>query len=572
MDDALFETEYDVVIVGTGIVESIVAGALARAGQKVLHLDTNDYYGSNFASLNFDQFNAWMDAPMDAKAPFASTFHCTRLHEARADGFAPRSNAFSLDIQPKVLLSSSPLVDVLVHSGVGRYLDFMAMHETCMFTPQPPHPPVWQVPCSKTDVFKSRLSVLEKRHLMKFLQFVADYGDGDATTLNERDLAVGRALKRPQNKRNQKDALGALDTASDFVAMLRDHFKLSPTLQNVVLHAVLLLTTAPSAPLPPTPSLDRLYGFLSSIGRFAPSPFLTPLYGISEVAQAFCRLSAVYGGIYYLRAPLAGVLTSEKLVTGLTTSTPEKKTWKGRHFVLNAMYASSFGVAPHTTTRLLRGLFLLPGTRPRTVLVVPPKMLLEHPYAMHVISLDSTTAVCPAEYTLVHVSTLTNEATTTAAMVHLVQHVVASSFPESPPVWEAIFTLPVYAPSSSSTRPHNVHVCDVHTSVALESVLESAVDEAKAIFEAICPGAEFLPKSASAEQAEMEAAAENDETAQLLQAATNLLHIDDDVGVASTPVVGTPEVETPAVAATLVVETPALVEAPVPAPTASYDL
>ncbi|KDO24855.1 hypothetical protein SPRG_09687 [Saprolegnia parasitica CBS 223.65] len=545
MEDALFETEYDVVIVGTGIVESIVAGALARAGQKVLHLDTNDYYGSNFASLNFDQFNVWMDAPIDDDAPFASTFRCTRLHDARADGFAPRSNAFSLDIQPKVLLSSSPLVDVLVHSGVGRYLDFMAMHETCMFTPQPPHPPVWPVPCSKTDVFKSRLSVLEKRHLMKFLQFVADYGnsegDDDATTLNERDLAVGRALKRPQNKRDQKNALGALDSATDF---------------NVVLHAVLLLTTAPTAPLSPTQSLDRLYGFLSSIGRFAPSPFLTPLYGISEVAQAFCRLSAVYGGIYYLRAPLNGIVTTpETVATALTTSTREKKTWKGRHFVLNAMYASSYGVTPHSTTKLLRGIFLLPGTRPRTVLIVPPKTVLQHPFAMHIISLDGTTAVCPAEHTLVHVSTIV-DAMPNEAMVHLLQHVLASSFPDAPPVWETVFTLPVYAappppPSSSSeasaqttTSPRNVHVCGVQTSpMALESVLESAVDEAKAIFEAICPGAEFLPKSASAEQAEMEAATENDETAQLLQAATNLLHMndDDDKVVASTPeVVGNP--------------------------------
>mmetsp|Transcript_5603 Transcript_5603/g.6501 ORF Transcript_5603/g.6501 Transcript_5603/m.6501 type:complete len:815 (+) Transcript_5603:30-2474(+) len=37
--------EYDVVICGTGLVQSIVASALARAGKSILHCDGNDYYG-----------------------------------------------------------------------------------------------------------------------------------------------------------------------------------------------------------------------------------------------------------------------------------------------------------------------------------------------------------------------------------------------------------------------------------------------------------------------------------------------------------------------------------------------
>ncbi|KAF0725562.1 hypothetical protein AaE_009692, partial [Aphanomyces astaci] len=61
-DDIVYTTEYDVIVVGTGIVESIVAASLARAGQKVLHLDTNEYYGSDFASLPLHQFEEWMTA------------------------------------------------------------------------------------------------------------------------------------------------------------------------------------------------------------------------------------------------------------------------------------------------------------------------------------------------------------------------------------------------------------------------------------------------------------------------------------------------------------------------------
>ena len=37
---------YDVLIIGTGLSECILAAALARSGQKVLHIDQNKHYGS----------------------------------------------------------------------------------------------------------------------------------------------------------------------------------------------------------------------------------------------------------------------------------------------------------------------------------------------------------------------------------------------------------------------------------------------------------------------------------------------------------------------------------------------
>ena len=45
MEDWLDETTYDVIVVGTGLTESIAAAALARTGRKVLHLDALPFYG-----------------------------------------------------------------------------------------------------------------------------------------------------------------------------------------------------------------------------------------------------------------------------------------------------------------------------------------------------------------------------------------------------------------------------------------------------------------------------------------------------------------------------------------------
>lgn len=42
----LTTTEYDIVIAGTGLCESVLAAALSIAGASVLHLDPNPFYGS----------------------------------------------------------------------------------------------------------------------------------------------------------------------------------------------------------------------------------------------------------------------------------------------------------------------------------------------------------------------------------------------------------------------------------------------------------------------------------------------------------------------------------------------
>ncbi|KAK7085434.1 hypothetical protein SK128_008584 [Halocaridina rubra] len=55
-------TEYDVIVVGTGFVECIVAAASARVGKKVLHIDKNDYYGGQWASFSLQGMEEWIEA------------------------------------------------------------------------------------------------------------------------------------------------------------------------------------------------------------------------------------------------------------------------------------------------------------------------------------------------------------------------------------------------------------------------------------------------------------------------------------------------------------------------------
>lgn len=47
----------DAIILGTGVTECVLSALLSVDGKKVLHMDRNDYYGGECASLNLTQVN-----------------------------------------------------------------------------------------------------------------------------------------------------------------------------------------------------------------------------------------------------------------------------------------------------------------------------------------------------------------------------------------------------------------------------------------------------------------------------------------------------------------------------------
>lgn len=51
----LWLTFLQVIVLGTGLTECVLSGLLSVEGKKVLHMDRNDYYGGDSASLNLTQ-------------------------------------------------------------------------------------------------------------------------------------------------------------------------------------------------------------------------------------------------------------------------------------------------------------------------------------------------------------------------------------------------------------------------------------------------------------------------------------------------------------------------------------
>ncbi len=58
-EEGLKRDGYDVILVGTGLVQSILASALTRAGRSVLHCDGNDFYGEKDAVFSLGSLMDW---------------------------------------------------------------------------------------------------------------------------------------------------------------------------------------------------------------------------------------------------------------------------------------------------------------------------------------------------------------------------------------------------------------------------------------------------------------------------------------------------------------------------------
>merc|ERR1719261_1385746 len=125
-------TSFDVVIHGTGLTESLVAAAAARAGKTVLHLDGNSFYGARDATFNlrdlaeFLQPAAVNSAPSAVAPPPPSSSPAIRLEatplKPRRVSFlttaAPaaalaHAHRYNIDLSPRLLLSAGSMVETL---------------------------------------------------------------------------------------------------------------------------------------------------------------------------------------------------------------------------------------------------------------------------------------------------------------------------------------------------------------------------------------------------------------------------------------------------------------------------
>ncbi|KAJ3793587.1 FAD/NAD-P-binding domain-containing protein [Lentinula aff. detonsa] len=279
------EAIFDVIVIGTGLTESIIAAAFAKAGFKVAHLDENVYYGGDEASLSFEEYINWATHAKDS-----TQFSSISLSSSDA---LPNSRQYSISLSPSVIPAAGPLISSLVASGVSRYGGFRLVEQVAVYS----NHEVKTVPGSKEDIFKDKtISLLDKRRLMRFLVFASGDEDFEARTELE-----GAKADMP------------------FVEFLKTTFSLDQEMAETIAYALSHCVSPSDKALS---ALRRLRRYLRSAGRYGHSPFLIGQYGSSgEIAQGFCRTAAVAGCVYILGKEISSITRNQNFDESQSTPT-----------------------------------------------------------------------------------------------------------------------------------------------------------------------------------------------------------------------------------------------------------
>lgn len=480
-----------------------------------------------------------------------------------------RQRSFALDLSPALLYADGDAVDGMINSGVSEYCEFKSIIGLNLFMKssqkrlgsrsskiEEPKATLSRVPCSKRDVFQTKLlSPMDKRRLMKFLQIASDYaiamtstqivppstsqGDEDdhdglnkneiekevVTSLNERQLQQGRSLYRPQNKIVATSDVEVLERCIQegmaFDTYLTEQHKLSDHMKKVVIHAMAMGSyNADISEYSTKDGMNDLCRHLQSLGKFGGTAFLVPLYGSGELSQAFCRSAAVHGATYLLRRGPKNVQIDESgktcgvVVNGCSYDHDEvvpSKFIAANNVVLPVQMLQKRPHAGESALRVYRRISILRGKlvknedannllekEQRHVIIIPPgDDLIDNKSVIHGIALDESVNVAPrsmngVDTTILYLSTVSKDGD--GGEKHLEKAVKSLCGDDCMELFHLSFSFEHEIALNDVKREKEVgmHICN---SRGMAITAESAFVEAKRIFEVLCPGEKFLSLS-----------------------------------------------------------------------------
>ncbi|XP_050228916.1 rab escort protein 1 isoform X2 [Mercurialis annua] len=316
-------TTFDLIIIGTGLSESIIAAAASASGKSVLHIDQYSFYGSHFSSLSIPDLTSFLNsnsttAPLPSPQqpphsdftvlnlttkPLYSNVEITTFSENVHD--QEYRTKFNLDVSgPRVLYCGDKSIELMIKSGASQYVEFKSVDGSFVGDG---NGKLYSVPDSRAAIFQDKsLSLMEKNRLMRFFKLVESHIAASGYDENEQgdDEEEGGAR------------ISEEDMESPFVEFL-NKMNLSSKIKSIILYAIAMADYDQENAggmdkdlLRTKDGVDRLALYQSSIGRFtnASGAFIYPIYGQGELSPAFCRRAAVKGCIYVLRMPVIALL------------------------------------------------------------------------------------------------------------------------------------------------------------------------------------------------------------------------------------------------------------------------
>jgi len=363
MDD--FPTdEFDAIVLGTGLKECILSGLMSVAGKKVLHLDRNDYYGADSASLNLQQL--YKNYSTEEKVP-------EDLGRARD---------YSIDLCPKFIIGCGDMVKMLIKTKVTRYLQFKHVGASFVFHSGK----LYAVPVTaKAALTSSLIGVFQRVRVTQFFSWVSKWEEGNEKTWG--DLKLKEVTMR----------------------QVFDHYKCDENTRTFTGHAIALYTDDSYLDnvKQTIPCLKRIQMYAFSLARYVKSPYIYPVYGLGGLPEGFSRLAAVHGGTFMLRFPLDRVVYGEDgKVTGIETKGNFAKLKKGGVLIGDPSYFMNTLESPKPkikkSGRVARWICILdhpvPGTGKvpaESAQIILPATRIKRPSDIYITVMSSALCVAP---------------------------------------------------------------------------------------------------------------------------------------------------------------------------------
>ncbi|KAL0078889.1 GDP dissociation inhibitor [Phycomyces blakesleeanus] len=354
------DTSYDVIVLGTGLTECILSGILSAEGKNVLHMDRNDYYGGESASLNLTQLYRKYRPGVEVPADLG------------------RDRDYNIDLIPKFMMANGEIVRFLTHTDVTRYLEFKQIAGSYVSH----EGKISKVPATEGEAISSSLmGLVEKRRLQKFFEFVQNWKEDDDSTHQ------------------------GLNLEKDTMVTVYEKFSLDPASQDLLGHAMALHLDDEYLTKPARETIDKIVLYVASVTRYGKSPYIYPLHGLGELPQSFARLSAIYGGTYMLDRAVDEILYENGVAVGVRSG---EETARATQIICDPSYAPT---KAHTTGKVVRAICFLKHPVPNTsdadsAQIVIPQNQLGRNHDVYVACVSSNHNVCPKDTYLAIVSTV----------------------------------------------------------------------------------------------------------------------------------------------------------------------
>ncbi|WPG99485.1 putative secretory pathway gdp dissociation inhibitor 1 [Acrodontium crateriforme] len=373
--------EYDVVVLGTGLTECILSGVLSVKGSKVLHMDRNDHYGGEAASVNIEALFRKYNNFQPGTEPWKKY---------------GRANDWNIDLVPKLLMSNGELTNILVSTDVTRYIEFKLVAGSYVQQGNGAKATVAKVPSDASEALRSPLmGLFEKRRAKNFLQWVGNFDEANPSTHNGMNLSQ-TTMKQVYDK------YGLEETTRDFIG---HSMALYPTDDYIEKKGMA------------KDCVERIRLYVNSMARYGKSPYIYPLYGLGELPQGFARLSAIYGGTYMLNTNIDEVKYDESgKVTGIRATMKERgEEGEGMKFETKCKKIladpSYFQGKAKVTGHMLKAICILNHPLDKTenadsLQLIIPQSQVGRKHDIYVAVVSSAHNVCPKGYYIAIVSTI----------------------------------------------------------------------------------------------------------------------------------------------------------------------